>query len=78
MWTRNRNLSTNADLPSLEARAALAGSAWACAFSSADEFETDLIRRRRAEGRYASGPGWQSVFAVGAGLAVIAAAILIF
>ncbi len=78
MWTRKRNRGANADLPTLEARAALAGSAWACAFSSADEFETDLISRRRSEGRYASGPGWPSVLAVGAGLAVVAAAILIF
>jgi hypothetical protein len=78
MWMSKQGHGANVDLPSLEARAALAGSVWACAFSTAEEFESDLIRRRRAEGRYASGAGWQSALAVGAGLMIVGAAILLF
>jgi len=78
MSATNRHHGATADLVSLEARAAAAGSVWACMFSSADEYEDALIQHRRAEGRYGSGAAWQWRLAVGAGLAVIAAAILMY
>jgi hypothetical protein len=51
MMTRSHN--AYAELLSLEASAQRAGEAWACSFSTSDEFETALIRTRRAQGRYA-------------------------
>jgi DNA invertase Pin-like site-specific DNA recombinase len=41
-----------ADLIALRASAERAGLALACLFSSADEYEADLIRERRARGAY--------------------------
>ncbi|MFL5039823.1 MAG: hypothetical protein ACJ8D0_08455, partial [Xanthobacteraceae bacterium] len=40
------------NVPALEADAACAGVALACIYSSSDEYETDVIRRRRAAGAY--------------------------
>jgi hypothetical protein len=42
----------NAALISLETAAASARGGFACEFSSSDEYETALIRERRAQGRY--------------------------
>ena len=44
--------SANAALMSLEAAAASARGGFACTFSTSDEYETALIRERRAQGRY--------------------------
>jgi hypothetical protein len=41
-----------ADLIALRAAAERAGMALACVFSSADEYEADLIRERRARGAF--------------------------
>lgn len=41
-----------ADLAALKRSAERAGTALACLFSSAEEFEADIIRERRAAGRY--------------------------
>ena len=54
----------------LEAYAATAGSSFACAFSSSDEFERELITLRRAEGRYAQRLPWGPL-----AVAVVASAI---
>jgi hypothetical protein len=44
--------AVEADLAALRGAAERAGCALACLFSSADEYEADLIRERRAQGRY--------------------------
>jgi hypothetical protein len=48
------NISQNPDaaLMSLEAAAASARGGFGCMFSTSDEYETALIRERRAQGRY--------------------------
>lgn len=51
-------MSPARDLTALEAHAIHAGSSFACAFSSSDEFESELITQRRAEGRYAQRLPW--------------------
>lgn len=63
-------MSPARDLSALEARAAHARSSFACAFSSSDEFESELITLRRAEGRYAHQMPWRPLT-----VAVIAAAL---
>ncbi|TAK50360.1 MAG: hypothetical protein EPO23_01920 [Xanthobacteraceae bacterium] len=65
-----------ADLHSLETSAQLAGAAWACAFSSSDEFETALIRTRRAQGRYARSVRWSALLWTGSALAAAGLAFL--
>ncbi len=45
-----------AELIALRAAAERAGLALACLFSSADEYEADLIRERRAQGAYRPPP----------------------
>lgn len=52
-----RVLSTTdieADLAALKRAAERAGTSLACLFSSADEFEADVIRTRRAQGAFAA------------------------
>jgi hypothetical protein len=48
-----RSHSANAVLMSLEAAAVSARGGFACMFSTSEEYETALIRERRAQGRYA-------------------------
>jgi len=48
--TRSQN--AHATLMSLEAAATSARGAFACTFSTSDEYETALITERRAQGRY--------------------------
>jgi hypothetical protein len=48
-----RTAAVEADLVALKRAAERAGTALACLFSSADEFEADIIRERRPAGRYA-------------------------
>jgi hypothetical protein len=50
-----RSKRPDAALMSLETAAASARGGFACEFSSSEEYETALIRERRAQGRY-SGP----------------------
>lgn len=63
-------MSPARDLTALEAHAAHARSSFACAFSSSDEFETELITLRRAEGRYARHLPWAPLT-----IAVVASAL---
>ena len=58
----------------LEANAACAGLALACAYSSSDEFEAEIIRKRRAAGAY--GVSYHREFAMIA--AAVAACALVF
>jgi hypothetical protein len=48
----SRSQNAHAALMSLEAAAASARAGFACMFSTSDEYETALIRERRAQGRY--------------------------
>jgi hypothetical protein len=72
----------NADLTALEAHAARAGAALACAYSSSAEFDAALIAARRAAGVY--GPKRHrrqrlaTIAGVTAGLAVIVSLIAAF
>ncbi len=54
----------------LEIDAIKAGSAWACMFSSSDEFEQALIAERRAQGRYARNRTMPAAFWTGSALAM--------
>ena len=47
-----RSHKVHAALMSLEAAAVSARGGFACMFSNSDEYETALIRERRAQGRY--------------------------
>lgn len=47
-----RNRGVRAALLSLEADAAFARGGFACLFSTSDEFESALIKERRAQGHY--------------------------
>jgi hypothetical protein len=47
-----RNDAPHSALLALEAAAASARGGFACMFSSSDEYETALIKERRAQGRY--------------------------
>jgi hypothetical protein len=47
-----RSHNAQAALMSLEAAAVSARGGFACMFSNSDEYETALIRERRAQGRY--------------------------
>jgi hypothetical protein len=48
----SRDTTTKSSLLSLEATVTAARSGFACMFSNSDEYESALIRERRAEGRY--------------------------
>lgn len=70
----NRGIS---DFSALELRAAGAGYALACPFSSSDEFEADLISSRRAAGLYGSRSHTMHMIATAAGLAAAVAVLLL-
>jgi hypothetical protein len=59
-----REFSYSVNATQLEAHAAQARSAWACAFSSSEEYEGALIAFRRAEGRYAAHLPWRAALVV--------------
>jgi hypothetical protein len=68
---RPRSQSPHAALTSLEAAAVSARSGFACMFSTSDEYETALIMRRRAQGRYDRRRSpWPAVVFVGCALMV--------
>lgn len=75
MWNLNRDGGLMPDIGALEACAARAGAALACAYSSSAEFDAELIAARRAAGVYGPKryrkPVLMSLAAVVAGLAVI-------
>jgi hypothetical protein len=61
---------------SLEANAVSAGIALACAYSSSDEYEAELIQARRKAGAYGS-PHRQQAYVAFAAAATMAAAIAV-
>jgi hypothetical protein len=54
----------------LEAFAASARGGFACMFSTSEEYESALIRQRRAEGRYAKPSRLPAVLFIGCSLAI--------
>lgn len=54
-------MATIADHGTPTAQEMQAGSAFACLFSSSDDYESQLIALRRAEGRYATRLPWMPV-----------------
>jgi len=78
---RMRSLATvQSDLTALEAYAARAGAALACAYSSSAEFDAALIAERRAAGVYGPRRRRKQILVtaagVAAGLAVVALLII--
>jgi hypothetical protein len=64
-------------MTSLEAAAASARGGFACMFSNSDEYETALIRERRAQGRYDRPRGrWPAAMFVGCALMVVGTVLL--
>lgn len=70
-----RTAAIEADLAALKCAADRAGTALACLFSSADEYEAELIRERRAQGRYR--PQSRRPALRRAGLSLLLAAVLL-
>ncbi|MBI4365602.1 MAG: hypothetical protein HY543_02165 [Deltaproteobacteria bacterium] len=64
------------DVVALEAYAARAGAAMACAFSSAAEFDAALIAERRAAGVYGPRRHRKQMLTTAAGIVVALAAII--
>jgi hypothetical protein len=62
---------SQSDLNALEASAASARAGFACMFSTSDEYESALIKARRAEGRYGAAFDWQPVALGGCALALV-------
>jgi hypothetical protein len=71
-----RDFGSSVSMTRLEAHAAQARSAWACAFSTSDEYEGALIAFRRAEGRYAAHLPWQPTMIVTLAVALAGVATL--
>ena len=65
------------DVVSLDAEVARAGCAWACSYSSSDEFEAAVIRAKRAAGIYGPKRCRRIMFYAGAAGAALALAILL-
>ena len=65
------------DVVSLDAEVARAGCAWACSYSSSDEFEAAVIRAKRAAGIYGPKRRRRIMFYAGAAGAAFALAILL-
>jgi hypothetical protein len=64
-------------MTSLEAAAASARGGFACMFSNSDEYETALIRERRAQGRYDRPRSrWPAAMFVGCALMVVGTVLL--
>ncbi len=73
-----RSQNAHAALMSLEAAAASARGGFACMFSNSDEYETALIRERRAQGRYDQPRGrWPVVIFAGCALLVAGAVLFL-
>ena len=67
------SLDASLDVVALEADLARAGCAWACPYSSSDEFEAAVIRSRRRAGAYGR---MRRRYALYAGVATAMLAIL--
>ena len=73
-----RRQTPQAALMSLEAAAASARGGFACLFSTADEYETALIRERRAQGRYTQSRSyWPLALFAGCALMVAGTVLLL-
>ncbi len=73
-----RNQNANAALMSLEAAAVSARGGFACMFSNSDEYETALIRERRAQGRYDRPRSrWPAVMFLGCTLLIAGTVLLL-
>ena len=71
-----RSPDADAALMLLEAKAVSARGGFACIFSTSDEYETALISKRRAQGRYDRRRSrWPAVMFVGGAL-IVAGAVL--
>ncbi len=70
-------LRPDTDLTALEASAACAGAALACAYSSSAEFDAALIAERRAAGVYGPRRHRRQMLATAAGVAA-ALAVIVF
>jgi hypothetical protein len=74
----SRSQNAHAALMSLEAAAASARAGFACMFSTSDEYETALIRERRAQGRYNQPRSrWPLVMFAGCALMVAGTVVLL-
>jgi hypothetical protein len=69
------SLDASLDVVALEADLARAGCAWACPYSSSDEFEAAVIRARRRAGAYGR---MRRRYALYAGIATGMLAVLAF
>ena len=69
--------TVEADLAALKRAAERAGTALACLFSSADEFEADIIRERRAAGLYGPAHSRRRLKLVALALALAALLLLL-
>ena len=78
MWRHGLPFGRNADALALEANAASARLALACAYSSSDEFEADVIRSRREAGVYGPRRQRRAVAAVAIATATVLIAAMAF
>ena len=70
--------NARAALMSLEAAAVAARGGFACMFSTSDEYESALIRERRAQGRYAPRRSrWPLLMLAGCALVVAVTVLLL-
>ena len=73
-----RSHNVHAALMSLEAAAVSARGGFACIFSNSDEYETALIRQRRAQGRYERPRSrWPALMFIGCTLLVAGTVLLL-
>ena len=73
-----RSHNVHAALMSLEAAAVSARGGFACMFSNSDEYETALIRERRAQGRYERPRSrWPALMFIGCTLLVAGTVLLL-
>ena len=73
-----RRRNPQADLMSLEAAAMSARGGFACLFSTSDEYETALIKQRRAQGRYGQPSSlWPAILFVGCAMMVAGTVLLL-
>jgi hypothetical protein len=75
MWGSSIQGRGGADPLQLEARAACAGAALACAYSNSAEFDAELIAARRAAGVYGPRRHRRQMLATAAGVAAGLAAV---
>ena len=71
-----REVSPRSALMMLDDAAHSARAGFACIFSSADEYEAALIAERRIQGHYTTSKFWPIMLAVGCGLTIVGAALL--